>query len=285
MICGSGGLQNVILVTTMWDSVDEQTGYQREKELQTNFWKSMFRSGSKMARFDSTFECAWRILDQFTGVRRPLQLQVEMVDERKPLVRTAAGIVLFQWLEQLVTKIRAAIIALRRLLRNAPKGSNTAAELRLQKSAAQEDLYRAGAQITLLSKMDKEEQAANARRVANERKKVAESATEVRKKAALKEREGKQRGGLRERMANVSPNAGGHEANRQVLVDKMAGVERIKVEEDTQDTRRVFDSRHQSHRGIDLVGFASIAHRSLTIINSWKNQERFVCWLLTAAMT
>jgi len=94
-LCGTEALQLLIFVTTMWDTVISQTGKLREEELWTRFWKSTITSGSRMARFDNTCESAWGILDQFTGVRCPLQLQTEMVDEGKSLMWTAAGSALF----------------------------------------------------------------------------------------------------------------------------------------------------------------------------------------------
>jgi hypothetical protein len=125
-LCGSGALQNVIFVTTMWDEVDELTGSMREEKLRANVWASMIASGSQMARFDATYRSAWQILDQLNGVHRPLQLQVEMVDEKKALAQTAAGFVLFQLVDRFITQFRAMIIALRLLLHRTPIPSEAA---------------------------------------------------------------------------------------------------------------------------------------------------------------
>jgi hypothetical protein len=89
-LCGPDALQNVILTTTMWDSVKESVGLAREEVLRTKCWKSTIDANSHMARFYLTHESAWDIICRFTGVRRPLRLQVEMVDEEKTFMQTAA---------------------------------------------------------------------------------------------------------------------------------------------------------------------------------------------------
>jgi hypothetical protein len=131
MLCGASGLQNVILVTTFWDLADEQAGPLRERELQTIFWKSMISSGSRMARFDNTNESAWSILSQLAGVRRPLRLQIEMVEEGKLLAQTAAGSILLEWLKRLVIHLGTMIAALLRRPRGIDKGSQMDEELQL----------------------------------------------------------------------------------------------------------------------------------------------------------
>jgi hypothetical protein len=49
-LCGKKALQNVVLVTTMWDEVNEAVGVQMEKELKDKYWKVIDR-GSATARF------------------------------------------------------------------------------------------------------------------------------------------------------------------------------------------------------------------------------------------
>ena len=40
-LCGKDALKNVILTTTMWDEVDEETGLAREEQLKNIYWKPM----------------------------------------------------------------------------------------------------------------------------------------------------------------------------------------------------------------------------------------------------
>lgn len=94
-LCGKENFKNVVLVTTMWDEVTEEIGSAREKELQSDFWRSMINLGSTIHRFEGTTESAWNIINSLSLAspvqRRPLQIQREMVDEHVPLHRTAAG--------------------------------------------------------------------------------------------------------------------------------------------------------------------------------------------------
>ncbi|KAF9469801.1 P-loop containing nucleoside triphosphate hydrolase protein, partial [Collybia nuda] len=114
-LCGIDALQNVMLVTTMWDEVyDMAIGLAHEEELKAKYWNSMLNVGSRILRFGYTHQSAWTIVDQFTGIRDrvPLQLQVELVDEGKDLSQTAAGSALYQWLEGLITQLRELLAKL-----------------------------------------------------------------------------------------------------------------------------------------------------------------------------
>ena len=96
-LCGRDSLKNVILVTTMWDEVqDQSTGSEREKELLSNFWKDMVDHGSRTYRFGGSPESAWEIINHLdlNGSRErrtSLQIQREMVDENTPFDQTSAA--------------------------------------------------------------------------------------------------------------------------------------------------------------------------------------------------
>lgn len=94
-LCGEDNFKNVILVTTMWDEVLEDVGSQREAELQNTFWQRMIKLGSSTHRFDGTEESAWKIINSISisppRERSALQIQREMIDQRKPVHRTSAG--------------------------------------------------------------------------------------------------------------------------------------------------------------------------------------------------
>jgi len=55
-------LDRVILTTTMWDEVDEETGTNREKVLQADFWKPLIDRGSSVKRFLNDSTSAFDIL-------------------------------------------------------------------------------------------------------------------------------------------------------------------------------------------------------------------------------
>ncbi|KAI5999560.1 P-loop containing nucleoside triphosphate hydrolase protein [Pisolithus albus] len=109
-LCGEENFKNVVLVTTMWDEVTEEVGSAREKELQSDLWRSMMNLGSTMQRFDGTTESAWNIINSFSLAppvqRRPLRIQREMVDEHLPLHRTAAGRAVLATLADLVSGMK-----------------------------------------------------------------------------------------------------------------------------------------------------------------------------------
>ncbi|CAG8361038.1 unnamed protein product [Penicillium salamii] len=92
-LCGENPLKNVVLATTFWGAVNEQTGASREEELRERpeFWGNMVDHGSRMMRVTdraSTLE----IVDYLMPMRGvPLEIQKEMVDQDKPLIETAAG--------------------------------------------------------------------------------------------------------------------------------------------------------------------------------------------------
>jgi len=55
-------LHRVILTTTMWDEVDEETGTNRENVLQADFWKPLIDHGSSVKRFLNDSASAFDIL-------------------------------------------------------------------------------------------------------------------------------------------------------------------------------------------------------------------------------
>lgn len=95
-LCGDNALKNVILVTSMWDRVSEEEGSKREAQLiQTpEFWGWMISKGSKTFRHDNSFASAKKLLHYFLPDWKDkitLDLQQQMVDEKKPLHETGAG--------------------------------------------------------------------------------------------------------------------------------------------------------------------------------------------------
>jgi DNA segregation ATPase FtsK/SpoIIIE-like protein len=219
MLCGIGALQNVILVTTMWDTVDESAGSEREKELRAKFWKSMIASGSQVARFGQTYSAAWQILRRFPGVGRPLRLQVEMVDEQKPLVQTAAGFALFQWLDHLLAHFRAMIAKLRQRLRDIPTGSEFSADLLREAFTVQDNFNKAHEQKALLVNEPIAEKRAYPQRFAEKNRAASELAIE----AHLTSDQGETRDKVQETsseeksVADRDANIMTHEATQKVL--------------------------------------------------------------------
>lgn len=103
-ICGQDAMPCVIIVTTMWGKVDKDEGEQREGELNGDFWKDILGHGCETARFDKTYDCAWRIigsLDQQERGKLP-SFAPKKLDSHMRRSRTISGITLNKELEKLL---------------------------------------------------------------------------------------------------------------------------------------------------------------------------------------
>ena len=91
-LCGDAALKNAVLVTNMWSEVSHDIGQAREDELSSDFFKLVLDDGAQMARHHDTTQSAHdiirRIMENHPVV---LQIQRELVDERKDIINTAAG--------------------------------------------------------------------------------------------------------------------------------------------------------------------------------------------------
>jgi hypothetical protein len=108
-LCGKNALQNVILATTMWDEVDEETGIMEEERMKTKYWNKMLERRSTTGRFTGTYESALQLLQPLIDAasfkrRNSLLLQQEMVDMGKQLTETSAGRHLFSKAQHIVSQ-------------------------------------------------------------------------------------------------------------------------------------------------------------------------------------
>ena len=107
-LCGEDALQNVILATTMWDEIDEDTGKMEEERMKTKYWNTMLERRSTAGRFMGTYESALQLLqpliDAANFKRSSLLLQYEMVDMGKQLNETSAGRRLFTKMQHIVSR-------------------------------------------------------------------------------------------------------------------------------------------------------------------------------------
>lgn len=98
-LCGDRGLASVILATTMWATLEasesgHEIGLQREQQLRKpEFWGSMVDRGSAIIKHDGTKESARAIVTRLVerGTQVVLDIQVQLVDDKKTLDETAAG--------------------------------------------------------------------------------------------------------------------------------------------------------------------------------------------------
>ncbi|EKM78809.1 hypothetical protein AGABI1DRAFT_129087 [Agaricus bisporus var. burnettii JB137-S8] len=109
-ICGPSWFNRVVLVTTMWDELDDQdVGTARERELKDTFWKPMIDRGSTTQRHDGAKDSAWGIIHHVLHDRKQQQrpqLQKETVDKNKSLPKTDAGYELYAQMDDLDKKRR-----------------------------------------------------------------------------------------------------------------------------------------------------------------------------------
>jgi hypothetical protein len=115
-ICGQEALENVLLVTSRWDGIDEAKGADRERELKEKFWAYMVDRGSNMSRFHGDRDSAISLVSQLL-VRDEvvLQLQKELVDEGKDLNATVAGSYVDDNLEKLKQQVKDELASIEKL--------------------------------------------------------------------------------------------------------------------------------------------------------------------------
>jgi len=102
-LCGEDAYKHVVLGTTMWGNLNGpnlsyDTGVQREEELLTrkDWWGLMRDRGSTVFRHDGTKDCAMKLVETMIERRKQdgpvlLNIQKEMIDDKKSLEDTAAG--------------------------------------------------------------------------------------------------------------------------------------------------------------------------------------------------
>lgn len=102
-LCGADAMLKVIVVTTMWGEVREESGIKREEQLKKEFWGGILDNGGKTARFQDSFESAWGIIENLTERKEDcVLLSKEMVDRRLSLNETRVGRTLQEELKRLV---------------------------------------------------------------------------------------------------------------------------------------------------------------------------------------
>ena len=115
-LCGTDALKKVIFVTTMWDTVTDDEGEIRERELRERYWKPMMKKGSTIARFSNTTQSAWSVVKPLiddANRRFGVRLQSEMVDLKKQLPDTKAGMELHKQLDAIIPEYRKVLQQIR----------------------------------------------------------------------------------------------------------------------------------------------------------------------------
>jgi hypothetical protein len=102
-ICGKDAIPRIVLVTTMWSQVTTDVGEEREQLLQDIFWGEMIARGCLVKRFEDSYESAWEIIDashRKNDTTAPILLAMQIVEERRKLEKTDAGILLHKELKR-----------------------------------------------------------------------------------------------------------------------------------------------------------------------------------------
>ena len=126
-LCGVEALKNVVLVTTMWDQVDEEEGDSRENELTNRYWKTMIELGCRTSRFENNTESALDIVSQFQDARCTVLLQKELVDLHFQLAETSAGRIFFSSLVEFIKKTKELLAQIEAKLRQNQNSANRTA--------------------------------------------------------------------------------------------------------------------------------------------------------------
>ena len=131
-LCGDKTLQNVVLVTNMWDDVTPENGEARENELSSKFWKPVLDKRAQMVRHHNTTQSAHDIIRKII-MNRPeaLQIQRELVEEHKDIADTAAGVAVNHELSEQIKRHQAELKELREAMEQASgeKGEETRRKL------------------------------------------------------------------------------------------------------------------------------------------------------------
>ena len=150
-LCGDNAVKKVVLVTTMWDKVQQETGVRREKELSDNYWKKMMDHGTSIARFLNSADSARKIVEIILKQHETevLLLQEEIVDLKRALNETQAGQTLYSDLQRLLAEQRDAFRSLAEQARG-ESNPKLAHELEAECKRIQKDLDKTFNEIKTL---------------------------------------------------------------------------------------------------------------------------------------
>ena len=144
-LCGEKTLKNVVLMTNMWGRVTTQQGADREQQLRDEHFKAAIEKGAQMCRHNNTPESARVILRKILK-NQPLVLQIqhELIDQRKDIGETGAGAELNRELQELVEKHRREMRELEENMRKAmeEKDEESREELEEEKRRMEETMEK-----------------------------------------------------------------------------------------------------------------------------------------------
>ena len=123
----------------MWEGGSQDTNESREKELSDKFFKPALEKGAQMIRHRSNVESAHDIVRKIMNNHpAALQIQRELVDERKAIIDTAAGGTLNDELQEQAERHKAELEEVRAEMREALKAKDK--QLKQELEDARKDL-------------------------------------------------------------------------------------------------------------------------------------------------
>ena len=142
-LCGGVVSKNVVFVTNMWDGVTLEDGEYRENELSNKFFKPVLDLGAQMVRYHNTTQSAHEIIRRIV-VNPPvvLQIQRELVDERKDIVHTAAGGTINRELNNWMRRYKGVLECVKEEIKQALKEKDEKARQELE-----EDMWKLQKQV------------------------------------------------------------------------------------------------------------------------------------------
>lgn len=114
-ICGDPFLSRVTLVTTMWDTVNQQIGMNREEELKTSFWQDILCGGAMYQRHYGTKKTALNIVDGYFHDKLPLaalssNIEHQVLEEGTPLPQADAGRLILTELHNKFSQLKTRLL-------------------------------------------------------------------------------------------------------------------------------------------------------------------------------
>ncbi|PVF93980.1 hypothetical protein CPB86DRAFT_72144, partial [Serendipita vermifera] len=120
-LCGAETLKNVVIATTMWQKEEREVALEREEELRNDpkFFKHAIGSGASLRRHDGGLQSAQALLRELVkNSPSALRVQRQVVDEKKDLDQTDAGIELAQEQQRIVEQYEKKMKELERTMRD-----------------------------------------------------------------------------------------------------------------------------------------------------------------------
>ncbi|KAF9528234.1 P-loop containing nucleoside triphosphate hydrolase protein [Crepidotus variabilis] len=116
-LCGDRAAHKVVLVTTMWDKIEQSPGEKRESELEYRYFKELLRRGALLMRFNNTYRAAWDIIEAIIAEneKEAVLIQEELVELGHRLNETSAGKALYNQLQNLLSEQKRVVVELTQL--------------------------------------------------------------------------------------------------------------------------------------------------------------------------